>query len=62
MELFKRLLDGDKAATFECQALAGPQASSAHMPSSTPMTLEYTSAHLQFTRTNLEVFSKHVRE
>ena len=64
MELFKRLLDGDKAAVLECQALAGPtkQASPAHTPCSTPMTLEYTLAQLESTRTNLKVFSNHVNE
>ena len=41
MELLKRLLEGDKAATRECLALAGPakQAFPAHT-SSTPMTLK----------------------
>ena len=64
MKLFKKLLEGDKAATLECLALAGydKQIPPTHMPSSTPMTLEYTLSQLESARTNLDVFSKHVRE
>ena len=59
-----RLLEGDKLATMECLILVGSdkQTPLATTPSRAPMVLEYTSTQLESSKTNLKVFSKHVKE
>ena len=60
--LAHRIVEGDKAAVMELQALTGPESQDSPPPSSNqPMALEYTSTQLQSTWTNLEVCAKQDR-
>ena len=64
-DIILRAIAGDKGATLQLTEIAGRNLQTAPPPpcSSNPsVALEYTSSQLEYTQTNLEVISKHVRK